>query len=80
LEKPIGAKFTSNKKVVVNEVVANKRSVKSENEDLIVTASCLSFSRTATKTQTKATKQRQRGGDEFGEKGSRKERKEKPRG
>ena len=37
LEKPIGAKFRSNKKVV-HVVVANKRSVKSENEDLIVVA------------------------------------------
>jgi|TARA_B110000305_G_scaffold153864_1_gene170516 hypothetical protein len=74
LEKPIGEKFTSSKKVVVNEV-ANKRSVKSENEDLIVAVSSLSLSLSATKTRTKATKQpKERGGQFVGKKERKKER------
>ena len=71
LEKPIGAKFRSNKKVV-HVVVANKRSVKSENEDLIVAVSRLSLSLSATETQTKATKQCLRGGRFRGKTGRKK--------
>jgi hypothetical protein len=76
LEKPIGAAtFTSNtQKVVVKKVVvANKRSVKSENEDLIVAVfSRLSLSLSATETQTKATKQCLRGGRFRGKTGRKK--------
>ena len=79
LEKPIGAKFRSNKKVV-HVVVANKRSVKSENEDLIVAVfSRLSLSLSATETQTKATKQCLRGGRFRGKTGRKKrEKREAP--
>lgn len=77
LEKPIGAAtFTSSntQKVVVKKVVvANKRSVKSENEDLIVAVfSRLSLSLSATETQTKATKQCLRGGRFRGKTGRKK--------
>ena len=77
LEKPIGAAtFTSSntQKVVVKKVVvANKRSVKSENEDLIVAVfSRLSLSLSATETQTKATKQWLRGGRFRGKTGRKK--------
>ena len=71
LERPIGAKFRRNKKVV-HVVVANKRSVKSENEDLIVAVSRLSLSLSATETQTKATKQCLRGGRFRGKTGRKK--------
>jgi hypothetical protein len=56
----------------VHVVVANKRSVKSENEDLIVAVSRLSLSLSATETQTKATKQCLRGGRFRGKTGRKK--------
>ena len=68
LEKPIGLKFRRSKKVVVNKVVAKKRSVKSEKEDLIVAVSRLSRSLSAIERLGQKQRSNAKGEDDLGEK------------
>jgi len=76
LEKPIGAKFRSNKQKVVNVVVANKRSVKSENEDLIVAVLVVSRSRFLPQRLRQKQRSNAKGEDDFGEKEEKREKRE----